>query len=110
MNRDKQIEEMAKAVCHLERTCDQCMTSFECKAMVYAKRFYEAGYRKASKIFEEIEKIVLAGIEKDEIFREKMHTDTDRSYFEGGANSQRKLLWFIRELKNKYTEDNGNDI
>lgn len=46
MDKEKQIEEMAKAVCHLDRTCDQCMTSFECKAMVYAKRFYEAGYRK----------------------------------------------------------------
>ena len=46
MSRDKQIEEMAKAVCHLDRTCDECMTSFECKAMMYAKRFYDAGYRK----------------------------------------------------------------
>ena len=62
MSREKQIEEMAKTVCHLDRTCDQCMSSFECKAMVYAKRFYEAGYRKASEvareIFEEIEKVV----------------------------------------------------
>ena len=58
MNRDKQIEEMAKAVCHLDRTCDECMTSFECKAMTYAKRFYNAGYRKASEIFEEIEDVL----------------------------------------------------
>jgi hypothetical protein len=54
-----EIEQMAKAVCHLDRTCDECMTSFECKAMMYAKRFYEAGYRKtsdiASEIFEEID-------------------------------------------------------
>ena len=61
MERDKQIEEMAKTVCHLDRTCDQCMTSFECKAMTYAKRFYDNGYRKASdvarEIFEEIEKV-----------------------------------------------------
>ena len=54
MSRDKQIEEMAKAVCHLDRTCDECMTSFECKAMMYAKRFYEAGYRKVDDIFEDI--------------------------------------------------------
>ena len=62
MNRDKQIEEMAKNVCHLDRTCNECMTSFECKAMMYAKRFYTAGYRKstevAREIFEEIEKVV----------------------------------------------------
>ena len=54
-----EIEQMAKAVCHLDRTCDECMTSFECKAMMYAKRFYNAGYRKseevAREIFEEIE-------------------------------------------------------
>jgi hypothetical protein len=50
MERDKLIEEMAKAVCHLDRTCDECMTSFECKAMMYAKRFYDAGYRKASEV------------------------------------------------------------
>ena len=47
-HREKQIEEMAKNVCHLDRTCDECMTSFECKAMTYAKRFYDAGYRKQS--------------------------------------------------------------
>ena len=50
MDKDKQIEEMAKSVCHLDRTCDECMTSFECKAMMYAKRFYDAGYRKASDV------------------------------------------------------------
>lgn len=69
------------------------------------------GYRKASEvaeeIFAEIDKIILEGIEKDESFREKMHTNTDRSYFEGGANSQRKILWLIRELKKKYTEGEG---
>ena len=56
MSRDKQteIEEMAKTVCHLDRTCDECMTSFECKAMIYAKRFYNAGYRKASEVAREI--------------------------------------------------------
>ena len=56
MSRDKQteIEEMAKTVCHLDRTCDQCMTSFECKAMTYAKRFYDNGYRKASEVAREI--------------------------------------------------------
>ncbi len=50
LNAKKQIEEMAKNVCHLDRTCDECMTSFECKAMMYAKRFYAAGYRKASEV------------------------------------------------------------
>lgn len=56
MNKEKQIEEMAKSVCHLDRTCDECMTSFECKAMIYAKRFYTAGYRKTSNLIEEVMK------------------------------------------------------
>lgn len=79
-----EIEQMAKNVCHLDRTCDECMTSFECKAMMYAKRFYNAGYRKASevarKIFEEIEREI------------KNH---------GICYAQRK----IAELKKKYTEE-----
>ena len=54
------------------------------------------------KIFAEIEKIILAGIEKDESFREQMHSNTYRSYFEGGANSQRKVLTLVRMLKKKY--------
>lgn len=56
LSRDKQteIDEMAKAVCYLDRTCDECMTSFECKAMMYAKRFYDAGYRKSTDVAEEI--------------------------------------------------------
>ena len=54
MSKIEQIEEMAKTVCHLDRTCDECMTSFECKAMMYAKRFYNAGYRKDSEVAEEI--------------------------------------------------------
>lgn len=56
MSRDKhtEIEEIAKAVCHLDRTCDECMTSFECKAMMYAKRFYNAGYRKSADVALEV--------------------------------------------------------
>ena len=64
MTEEKQIEEMAKNVCHLDRNCDECMTSFECKAMMYAKRFYNAGYRKASEVAEyAIKKVV--GLIKD---------------------------------------------
>lgn len=54
MTEDKKIEEMAKIVCHLDRTCDECMTSFDCKAMMYAKRFYGAGYRKSADVAREI--------------------------------------------------------
>ena len=67
MSKDKQIEEMAKTVCHLDRTCDQCMTSFECKAMTYAKRFYNAGYRKASDTAKEIIKHLARLVEDKEM-------------------------------------------
>jgi DNA-directed RNA polymerase subunit F len=88
MSRDKQIEEMAKAVCHLDRTCDECMTSFECKAMMYAKRFYNAGYRKASEVAEEI------FAEIGELINEYLD----------GRSYRHEFLTKIAELKKKYTQ------
>ena len=129
LNKDKQInidiavEEMASAVRERTVACNKCEYYKEGSCLKpidlgcndnedilnLCDAIYENGYRKASEvareIFEEIDKIVLASIEKDEYFREQMHTDTDRSYFEGGANSVRKLKWHIAELKKKYTED-----
>ena len=98
MSKEKQIEEMAKAVCHLDRTCEECMTSFECKAMMYAKRFYDAGYRKSSEaareIFEEIEKFM---------------NSLDRRYMASGNPKQswgvRGAMAEIAELKKKHTEE-----
>lgn len=52
---EKQIEEMARDLCHLEITCDECTKLARktgqtkeqyCKAMQYAKRAYNADYRK----------------------------------------------------------------
>ena len=86
MTKDKQIEEMAKNVCHLDRTCDECMVSFECKAMMYAKRFYTAGYRKASEVAEDIVRMLRAA----------------------GINEWRYPI--VAEIKKKYLEsekDNG---
>ena len=90
MSREKQIEEMAKTVCHLDRTCDQCMTSFECKAMTYAKRFYNAGYCKASEVAREI----IKEIEKvNNLFCTTL----------GSVAIKRTLA----ELEKKYTEGEG---
>jgi hypothetical protein len=97
-NREKQIEKMAKNVCHLDRTCDECMTSFECKAMMYAKRFYNAGYRKASEVAREI----FAEIEN-------VMSSLDRRYMASGNPKQswgvRGAMAELEELKKKYTED-----
>jgi hypothetical protein len=51
MDREKQIEEMARDLCHLTCTCEECgnvaeVNKHRCKAKVYARRAYEAGYRK----------------------------------------------------------------
>ena len=106
MNKEKQIEEMAKTVCHLDRTCDQCMTSFECKAMTYAKRFYNAGYRKASEIFEEIEKqidVTLSIIQK--ILNAKGGRANGKTVLISKLDMLIESKKFIAELKKKYTEE-----
>ena len=50
MDREKQIEEMAKDLCRLPDTCEKCLvgtiTRSECTARKYAERAYNAGYRK----------------------------------------------------------------
>ena len=92
MTKDTQIEEMAKAVCHLDRTCDECMTSFECKAMMYAKRFYTAGYRKASDVVWEI-------FDKVDEIAYRYLNDADYS---GGD-----MIYDLNELKKIYTEGEG---
>lgn len=60
MNRDKQIEEMAKH-CHfyeegkcllLEDEAEECDT--KCDMCEFAKRLYNAGYRKADEVAREI--------------------------------------------------------
>ena len=40
------IKKMAKDVCRLDRNCDECNMAYECKAIDYATRFYDAHYRK----------------------------------------------------------------
>jgi sulfatase maturation enzyme AslB (radical SAM superfamily) len=66
MSRDKQIEDMARDICHLPRTCDECeicaINGYICQAKKYAERAVDKGYVKASdvarEIFEEIEKLM----------------------------------------------------
>ena len=52
MSKEKQIEEMAWDLCDIPKhpsikSCEQCGNK-SCHAMYYAKRAYEAGYRKQS--------------------------------------------------------------
>ena len=96
MNKDKQIEEMARDICHLFKTCEECQSvspiiKDNCKAMVYAKRAVDAGYRKASdvarEIFEEIETSLhykLINGEIHLIIRETDYNHYKKKYTEGG--------------------------
>lgn len=56
MSREKQIEEMAKVMrshCEIDNQCGSC--HFETCNECFAEVLYNAGYRKASEIFQEIE-------------------------------------------------------
>ena len=103
MNKEKKIEEMAKAVCHLDRTCDECMTSFECKAMLYAKRFYNAGYRKASDVAEEIFAEIDEIINKPFIVGFNLLAPLKQALGEYDNGIRRDLLYYIAKLKKKHT-------
>jgi hypothetical protein len=89
--RDKQIEEMAKDFCALNMPCEEChLYNNRCRAKKYATRAYNAGYRKASDVAEEI----FAEIDK--------LLAVDRN---GEANLDVRAL---QRLKKKYTE--GKDV
>lgn len=47
MNKEKQIEEMAKVFCGMKNGCDGCMwNKAHCHERNYAEELYNAGYRK----------------------------------------------------------------
>ena len=100
MNRDKQIDEMAKICrgyfngkCYAKGEAQEC--NLICSRGDIMRDLYTAGYRKASEvareIFEEIEERLQIGFPKD-VFITMPRTSHDE-------------LWvMVRELKKKYTE------
>lgn len=74
------------------------------EAKGYLKRLYGIRADVAREIFEEIEKIISKEIHRWEVFREEETDLSERKYWEGGANSVRKLPCCMAELKKKYTE------
>ena len=91
MDKEKQIEEMAKDFCALDMPCEEChLYKNRCHAKKYATRAYNADYRKTSKvareIFEEIDKIVICKV----IHHGEIAYDVTDEY---------------AELKKKYTEE-----
>lgn len=118
MEREKQIEEMAKIInkpcfeimneagatdrdCPFPYTCEECA----------ATNLYNAGYRKASEvaaeIFAEIEKEIELALDSNyKVKRDAQDmNDTLVIYAEGKIDCLRGLLGFIAELKKKYIKD-----
>jgi hypothetical protein len=89
MNKEKQIEEMAKIFCGMKNGCDGCMwDKVHCYERNDAKDLYNAGYRKASEvareIFEEIGELV-------------------NEYLDGRIYTH-DFCTYLAELKKKHTE------
>lgn len=106
MSREKQIEEMARDLCHLDLPCDLCVAKGDCKAMTYARRAYEKDYRKQSdvarKIFEEIEREIndleyQANTPRKTVKVEELKAQMDWVLHE-------VVPQILAELKKKYTE------
>jgi hypothetical protein len=49
MTENEQIQEMAKDICGLNRECNVCRCASTCQARKYARRAYNAGYRKVER-------------------------------------------------------------
>jgi hypothetical protein len=115
MDREKQIEEMAKV---LHERCREISEDTESLAKLeaqgktmpddFAEALHNAGYRKASEvaeeIFAEIEEIRLRQIRKSEFFRNGSTEEMERKFYEGAEWGLRQLSHWIAELKKKYTE------
>ena len=113
MNKEKQIEEMAEAIflnCH----CGL----FEDEAKMIAEFCYQEIDRKASEIFEEIEKALNRKIARSKPQFEKLHRNEkdlsiwgykDMGYFQGIISTCEDIQGIIAELKKKYTESEKDD-
>lgn len=129
MNTEKQIEEMAERMAetaHLEcgkKPCEECKwcgsTNHEkadCSDYLIAEGLYNAGYRKASEvaeeIFAEIEKEIEAALESNYRAKKEHYNhsvipnyDNFNAMCDGKIYAMRGLLDFITELKKKYESE-----
>ena len=90
MNRDKQIEEMARVMCQRSKPCILCAIQAPCRCRTDAELLNAEGYRKDSDIAREI---------IEEIDRMIYKLLNDSHYIMGD------MCYEIAELKKKYTEE-----
>ena len=117
MDKEKQIEEMAKDFCALDMPCEEChLYKNRCHAKKYATRAYNAGYRKASKvareIFEELSKFIVTKVIDNGTITYDIgdkYKELQKKYGVEGINPSEKLKRsrneLRRALKKKYTEE-----
>jgi hypothetical protein len=106
MNKEKQIEEMVKDACKLNIACEDCNAHGVCKAQKYAERFYNAGYRKASDVAEELINTALSKIQIMISAIKAQEESGNVTEFNSGAKTALEIVFKdIAELKKKYTEE-----
>lgn len=117
MNRDKQIEEMAKA-----KKCNTCIHNAVCQELEnfrdslgwintkdeFVCSYYDKASEVAEEIFAELEKEIELALDSNyKVKRDAQDmNDTLVIYAEGKIDCLRGLAYFIAELKKKYPEDN----
>ena len=110
MNRDKQIEEMAKAIEQARIKATDTTNSMNYGfGGWYAKELYAKGYRKASEIFEEIEEEIVAEIDLNNGALIELE-DASEIYcrIKGEISALCDIQDFIAELKKKYESEKDN--
>lgn len=110
MSKEKQIEGMAKILCGMKNGCDGCMwDKVHCNERNYAEEIYNAGYRKATEvaeeIFSEIEAEIDAALTSNYNFIQQHELlDALWSRVNGKIDALRGIDGFLAELRKKYTE------
>ena len=109
LNKEKQIEEMAKDMCeyYYEGTCYQDKKPCDCKCDIFtdAQYLYAKGYRKASdvaeEIFAEIEEEIRSSVEVITTIKD----EEEGGWYDGELNMLGMFGNFLAELKKKYTQE-----
>ena len=102
---EKQIDEMAKDLCHTD-TCEikkiGIPCNHRCKAHIYAARAIDKGYRKASEvaeeIFAEIEEGIKAAVSALQFENNPIHRSVKHETYSS-------MMRFIKTIQEKHTEE-----
>lgn len=113
MSREKQIEEITRVICKSNRDgiCgyDRKPCNFDCGNYQLSTELYNAGYRKASDVAEEIFAEVDSLLEGEEKRYDNLSDEADdprfsNEYWEASLTIS-SIRTMVTELKKKYTEE-----